>query len=85
MLKVSQDKTRLEELLKNKVEENCPTGLVWLMFHMVHHVREDVEKFGSLNTFTSSQYERYVVHIKNLYPSTSQKRQEQDGTNIGNS
>lgn len=67
MLRVSEDKVRLKESLKNKFEVNCGTGLFIWKFQLLDHSEKDLEKFGSLNVLSAPPLERYNFHIQDAY------------------
>lgn len=59
----------LKELRKSTFERHCETVLYTLMFHLLDHVVEDVERFGNLKTLNALPVESFSVYIKLAYRS----------------
>lgn len=63
-----------KELVKAMFEEHCGSGLYMLKLHLLDHVVEVLERYGSLEMLHGSPFERFNVHIKHGYRRTSQRR-----------
>lgn len=51
-------------LLEAKLDECCGTQVCMLEFRLLHHVVDDFEQFGRLETFNALLSQRPRLHIK---------------------
>ena len=70
--------TSLEESISSFKEdmttlfhETSPTGIGTLKFHLIDHIRQDLQSFGSMRMLTTSPFEHFNTHIKSAHSSTS--------------
>lgn len=52
--------------MNQKFEEYCKKALYPLIFHLLDHFLQVVERFGSLEMICGSQFERVNMHIKRI-------------------
>lgn len=71
---IKADIQKLEEIIKRPFDEHCKTGLYKLTVHSLDYILEDLERVGSLDMSNSYPLDRYNLHIKRAYRTTSGKR-----------
>lgn len=65
---------QFKDLVKAEFHEHCKSVLYTLMFDLLDHVVEDVEKFGNLEPLGETQFKSFTMHIKQSYTKTSQRQ-----------
>lgn len=65
--------SKVEEIRVKAFQDQCGNGRYTLRCRLLHHLTEDLERFSSTDLLDASPYERYNVHIKQVYFHTSQR------------
>lgn len=60
-------------LLRASLHEHCKGPLYTLMFHLLDHVRDDVEQPGFPQVLGASPIERFSLDVKREFRTTSQR------------
>lgn len=63
--------SRFQKNVGDIFADNCSTGLFTLKFHLLHHIVEDLRRFGTLSVLDASPLKYYNVHIKTSYSRAS--------------
>lgn len=53
-----------EPTVEKEFVSHCPSGLYILKFHLLHHVLEDLERFGSSSFTDARLFEHFNVFIR---------------------
>lgn len=61
--------------MKNIIQTDCKSENIMSNFHSLNHLKEVVERFGSINILSASHFKPYNFHINNAYQSRSQRPQ----------
>ena len=59
-----------------------PTGIATLKFHLLDHIIQDLQRFGSIRMLTASPFEHFNVHIKSAHASTSGRLLSRDAETV---
>lgn len=63
---------------------HCDRGLNTLKFHLLDHLVDDLQRFGTVRVLSASPYEHYNVVIKQSYSGTSKRLQTRERDTIRN-
>lgn len=71
---VREEVQKFKAIVGETFDARCITSLCTLKFHLLDHFLKDLNQFMTLELLSSSVFERFNVHIKQAYRSTSQRR-----------
>lgn len=63
-----------KKMLIDAFDERCNLRLYTLKYHLLHYMVKYIQKFGTLSVSRSSPHKHFIVHIKQAYSRTSQRR-----------
>lgn len=59
----------------NLFRPHCKPGLNTLKFHLLDHLVDDLERFGTIRVLSASPYENFNLIVKQAYSGTSKRLQ----------
>lgn len=63
---------------------HCSHGLNTLKFHLLDHLVDDLERFGSIHVLSESLYEHFNYIVKQAYNSTSKRLKTRTADTVSN-
>lgn len=70
----TSDTQKFKDMLKSIFDEHCISGLYMMKLHLLDHILEDLEEFGSLVVLNSSLFERSNINIKSSNQATAEQQ-----------
>lgn len=56
--------SKVKTVVERMFGPHCPSALFTLTFHLLHHVKADLERFGSLSFRNAASFEHFSVLIE---------------------
>lgn len=63
-----------EKILAETLADHCSSGLYNVKYHQSDQIMEDIRRLGTPSVLDSSPYENFILHTRQAYNKTSQRR-----------
>lgn len=73
LLRLRGEIREFKSVVEGAFASHCPSGLYTLKYHLLDHLVEDLERFGSISFMDAGPFEHFNVVIKQSYRMTSRR------------